>query len=323
MSDPVPVSAISTVGTATVSAIGSNGSGGGKILSAAELRAAASLATTDTPEFAAIQQTGTGAMTLPSGTTAQRPTGAASMMRWNTTTSRHEFWTGAAWDNHFRLSGDTFAGPISGTNNTIDQRNGLNAQTYNLFETFTSTTNFGSLCLKATASGHQIGSARGTSGSNRAVQLGHFDAAGAFTPAISLATSGAVTFAAAIIGSLSGIGVPVGGNGFNFQGSGFFTCASSGVFTFQDGAATSFGRLQLGGTTSAYPSIKRNGTAINFRLANDSADCPITAAAITASGAITPATLTDAAAPNGSIYFSSTASRLVYKDAAGTVNNLY
>lgn len=40
MSDPVPVSAISTTGTSTVSAIGSNGSGGGKIMSAAELRAA-------------------------------------------------------------------------------------------------------------------------------------------------------------------------------------------------------------------------------------------------------------------------------------------
>jgi hypothetical protein len=211
-------------------------------------------------------------------------------------------------------------GPTGGI---LHQRNGLNAQTYELFETYTSSTNYGSLCLKATASGHQIGSARGTSGSNRAVQLGHFDAAGNFTSGLSVATNGAVTFAAAIIGSINGIGVPVGGNGFNFQGSGFFTCASSGVFTFQDGAATSFGRLQLGGTTDAFPSIKRNGTAINFRLANDSADCPITAAAITASGAITPATLTDAAAPNGSIYFSSTASRLVYKDSGGTVNNLY
>jgi hypothetical protein len=44
---------------------------------------------------------------------------------------------------------------------------------------------------------------------------------------------------------------------------------------------------------------------------------------LTASGYITPGTLTDAAAPNNSIYYSSTASKLVYKDSGGTVNNLY
>lgn len=36
-----------------------------------------------------------------------------------------------------------------------------------------------------------------------------------------------------------------------------------------------------------------------------------------------PITSTDAAAPNNSIYYSSTQSKLVYKDGGGTVNNLY
>jgi hypothetical protein len=36
--------------------------------------------------------------------------------------------------------------------------------------------------------------------------------------------------------------------------------------------------LSLGGTTSAFPAIKRNGAAINFRLADNSADATITAA---------------------------------------------
>ncbi len=40
-------------------------------------------------------------------------------------------------------------------------------------------------------------------------------------------------------------------------------------------------------------------------------------------GAIAPATLADAAAPNGSIYYSSDAGKLVFKDSGGTVNNLY
>lgn len=40
----------------------------------------------------------------------------------------------------------------------------------------------------------------------------------------------------------------------------------------------------LGGTTSSFPSIKRNATAINFRLADDSADAPISASTLTTSG---------------------------------------
>jgi hypothetical protein len=44
---------------------------------------------------------------------------------------------------------------------------------------------------------------------------------------------------------------------------------------------------------------------------------------IYASGAIGPAHLADSAAPNDSIYYSTTASKLVYKDSSGTVNALY
>jgi hypothetical protein len=44
--------------------------------------------------------------------------------------------------------------------------------------------------------------------------------------------------------------------------------------------------INLGGLTSSYPAIVGNGAAINFRLADNSADAAITAAAITASGKI-------------------------------------
>jgi hypothetical protein len=43
-------------------------------------------------------------------------------------------------------------------------------------------------------------------------------------------------------------------------------------------------RIQLGGTSSSFPMVKRNATAINFRLADDSADAAITAASITVGG---------------------------------------
>ena len=44
---------------------------------------------------------------------------------------------------------------------------------------------------------------------------------------------------------------------------------------------------------------------------------------VTNKGAIKVASLANADAPNSSLYFSTDASRLVWKDAGGTVNNLY
>lgn len=44
---------------------------------------------------------------------------------------------------------------------------------------------------------------------------------------------------------------------------------------------------------------------------------------IDATGAIKPASMADVSAPNGSVYYSTTAGKLVYKDAGGAVNNLY
>lgn len=72
-----------------------------------------------------------------------------------------------------------------------------------------------------------------------------------------------------------------GGQSF-IQGSG-----TDGVIGLFNNAGTSFGRLQLGGTTSSFPSIKRNGAAINFRLSDDSADAGITAGTATLSAALT------------------------------------
>lgn len=40
-------------------------------------------------------------------------------------------------------------------------------------------------------------------------------------------------------------------------------------------------------------------------------------------GFFLPITSTDTDAPNNSIYFSSTANKLVYKDSFGVINNLY
>jgi hypothetical protein len=75
----------------------------------------------------------------------------------------------------------------------------------------------------------------------------------------------------------------------NFQSS--LKSNGSGIIQLQNTAENNFNRLQFGGTTASFPSIKRNGTAIDFRLADDSAFAPINAGATILRGSgTTPAT---------------------------------
>lgn len=115
--------------------------------------------------------------------------------------------TAAGQSNFSTIAGTTLS--LSGAMTTnLAIRNGLTAMQAEVFETYTSATSFASLCVKATASGHQIGSALGSAGgANRAVQLGHFNSGGTFTAAISVATTGVATFAQApVIASITNTG---------------------------------------------------------------------------------------------------------------------
>jgi hypothetical protein len=51
---------------------------------------------------------------------------------------------------------------------------------------------------------------------------------------------------------------------------------ADGQIRLTNAAGTDFSRLMLGGTTNLFPAIKRNLTALNFRLADDSADADVT-----------------------------------------------
>lgn len=69
--------------------------------------------------------------------------------------------------------------------------------------------------------------------------------------------------------------------GFYISGKSGIQSPADGSLTLFNSTATSFGSLQFGGVTSGFPAIKRNGTAINFRLADDSADAPISGSDVT------------------------------------------
>jgi len=102
--------------------------------------------------------------------------------------------------------------------------------------------------------------------------------------------------------------IQLGGNGV-YGASGTLTIQAASSVTAGLGTNSAFivsggtgvwrinpdlGTMTMGGTTSSFPLVKRNGTAINFRLADDSADCAITAAAATFSGDVVVPTKTPA-----------------------------
>lgn len=83
---------------------------------------------------------------------------------------------------------------------------------------------------------------------------------------------------------------------------------ADGIITLLNNAGTDFTRLQFGGTTASFPSLKRSSTTLAVRLADDSADAPISASNVTLSG--------DLAAVNAALSGTVTVS-----NAAPTINS--
>lgn len=73
-----------------------------------------------------------------------------------------------------------------------------------------------------------------------------------------------------------------GSSEFSFSSQSKITSASDGVMRVSNNAGTDFTRLQFGGTTSSFPSLKRSGGELHVRLADDSAYANLQAATISA-----------------------------------------
>ena len=89
-----------------------------------------------------------------------------------------------------------------------------------------------------------------------------------------------------VVTASSGFKAAAGG-AHSFNGRTQLTSGADGNLALLNAAGTAFSLLQLGGTSASFPAIKRNSTALNLRLADDSADAAVTAAAGTFSGAVT------------------------------------
>lgn len=84
-----------------------------------------------------------------------------------------------------------------------------------------------------------------------------------------------------------------------WTGNGYIQPSSNGVWGFYSNSGTDFGRLQFGGTTSSFPSLKRSTTGLIVRLADDSADTDITAAKVISTNVVRLKGYTVATLPAG------------------------
>ena len=92
--------------------------------------------------------------------------------------------------------------------------------------------------------------------------------------------------------------------------------AGNGVLMLCNWNEDDFNRLQFGGTTTAYPALKRNGGGIDVRKADDSGPAPLVAATIGVSEGAVP----NAAAGVASLYVESGALKIKFGD--GTVKTV-
>ena len=80
-----------------------------------------------------------------------------------------------------------------------------------------------------------------------------------------------------VAGTINGNSITSGGSvfagdafAFTFPTHGSLVSPSDGVWTLRNNATNGWGRLQFGGTTASFPSLRQNGAGLDFRLADDS-----------------------------------------------------
>jgi hypothetical protein len=220
----------------------------------------------------------------------------------------------AAISGGFTLGGN--ASLFGDAANTLDLRNGVNAQAINIYNTWTDASNYERLGISWSANVLTIGTVGAGTGVSRTMKIfagangselefgvggaaqwkinnsGHFlattdntydiGASGATRPrTIYVATS--IVNAGGYVGSGS---IEIGATGDVYWNSrSVLKSPSDGVIGLYNNAGTDFGRLQFGGTTSPFPALKRSTTRLQHVLADDSAYAGVDASDIGLIGA--------------------------------------
>ena len=190
-----------------------------------------------------------------------------------------------------------------GAANTLALRNGANAQTFRVYNTYTDASNYERGTITWESNELNIRSEKAGSGQLRNIvinaglglkfyfnnstigfqytQSGHLLY---FTDnSQDIGASGASRPRNVYVGTAIAAGGGISGQNFGSSAGGYFNWATrSNIFSPADGvirlandAQTDFNRLQFGGTTNLFPAIKRSTTYLQARLADDSAFAPI------------------------------------------------
>jgi hypothetical protein len=149
-------------------------------------------------------------------------------------------------------------------NGELHQRSTTQSQSYLLYNTFTSATNFERLRLAWASNVAIIGAEKGSGGGTaRALE---FQTDG--TTRLTIGASGGTTN--------SGDFTLPAANRVRFGPSGTrIAGASDGLLRISNAAENDFDRLQFGGTTTSFPALKRSSTVLQSRLADDSDFAPL------------------------------------------------
>ena len=193
--------------------------------------------------------------------------------------------------------------------NILAQRNGTNAQIFNLYNTYTSASVYERLSLDWGTSAANVASltTNTTGGTVRTLAIGAGPTGSGGGAHIGLFADGSVTFVKSGTGTrwtvdtsgnfIAGtdntydIGVSGATRPRNLYAVNIISSANShfhfgsrgsiqgggvdGTFVFYNEAVSGVDRIMFGGTTSSFPALKRNGTTLEVKLADDSAYAPV------------------------------------------------
>ena len=194
---------------------------------------------------------------------------------------------------------------------TFAQRRGTNAQTFRLYNTYTDASNYERGFMRWSSNVLQIGTEKAGTGSARALEFqtdgttrwtittaGLLTAAPADNGGFVLSNgwmnyrAGTTNHWAVVSGNITARSAGYfqwsgGTDASNFSGDTLRLSRSSGGTLLLEAGSSTEHRLQFGGTTSSFPALKRSSTALQVRLADDSADAPLSCSDFTVTGNIT------------------------------------
>lgn len=240
-----------------------------------------------------------------------------------------------------------------GAANRLDLRNSTSAQQFRVWNTYTDSSNgeWGGMDWQTAANELSVGAFANGTGTKRQLRMegatisirpltGSTAAAWNFTSAGHLLAGADNTYDIGASGAtrprliytaggavLNNIAIGSGASSSLIR----ITASSDGVLKITNDATTDVNRIQLGGTSSSFPAIKRSGTSVALRLADDSADAGLTAGTATFSGdvalskTVTAAGTTGAQTINkssGSVNFAAAATSLVVTDSLVTTSSI-